>query len=302
MHCIWEITEMPSQDKLFPCPRSFSPAQLQMRSGRRSGRTLWKMSWTFLKQQTKSAEESRSTFNNLLCKDDRDGATRCTTADGKITAGKYSLFHASMNYVFEWLILKSHWKEMGVLLYQSQTSADHDLVSRSRPKLPFCCFLFPGVEESIIITTLPTHFLSEMLEGRHSKLQIHRTRCKSVLTYKPDPSSHPASQCPSRGREWATKPSPLLTAWTWQWLFPSSRFTTTKISFGVRSHGWQKEMNLKKPSEVMRWESNKCKDSDAASGWESTYITDWQVLGVHRRLWYISVFLYTFSPKYLLAK
>lgn len=66
----WEITEVLSQDKQFPCPRSFSLAQLLIFTSRWSStsRTLRKTSGTFLKQQTKSTEESRSTFNNLLCK------------------------------------------------------------------------------------------------------------------------------------------------------------------------------------------------------------------------------------------
>lgn len=63
MHDIGKSLRCPLKISCFLVPRH-SP-QL---TSRWSARTLWKMSWTFLKQQTKSAQESRSTFHNLLCK------------------------------------------------------------------------------------------------------------------------------------------------------------------------------------------------------------------------------------------
>lgn len=117
-------------------------------------------------------------------------------------------------------------------------------ILRSRPKFPFLLFSLSWSRRKHYHNNTLHHFLSEMLEGRHSNLQIHLTWCKSVLTWQAWPKLQPSQPVLLPGeRDWASKPSPVLTAWMWQWLFPSSRFTPTSISVGIHSHGRSKEMN-----------------------------------------------------------
>lgn len=174
--------------KSLRCPLKIScflvPRHSPQLTSRWSARTLWKMSWTFLKQQTKSAQESRSTFHNLLCKVTGMGPLAAQQQMAKL------LLESTLCLVPDELgVWVAHFEES--LEGNGSTAIPKPNFSRSGPQFRaldqschFCCFLFPGVEESIIITALSTHFLSEMLEGRHPKLQIHQTWCKSVLTWR----------------------------------------------------------------------------------------------------------------------
>lgn len=54
IHYIWEIFEMISQNKQLPGTKSLSTPQLRMYISRQFGRALWRLSWIFLRQETKS--------------------------------------------------------------------------------------------------------------------------------------------------------------------------------------------------------------------------------------------------------
>lgn len=134
MHDIGKSLRCPLKISCFLVPRH-SP-QL---TSRWSARTLWKMSWTFLKHQTKSAQESRSTFHNLLCKVTGMGPLAAQQQMAKLLL-ESTLFSARWTGCLSgssWRVTGRKWEYCytKAKLQQIRTS-----ISSSRPKLPFLLF------------------------------------------------------------------------------------------------------------------------------------------------------------------